>query len=230
MFQATLDVWEPSKKKLLTFGRASHAWAIDRSAAPWVSLWISTSMTSPTSGVLMTDQRSTFLGFLRFFEQHLLRTSSTYIKTSGLHSESGKAQRPQRRYWACGKYLKQQTSGKRNIRTEGELLFAAPTSLFCKYQGLARSKTPCWCIWIMRSGYGKNARVVELSSLCHIANRLPDLFSLPNFSANSRSNKLLADLPWLSWMEAASRRVRQFVSKCNMFKACWHDRYYHISQ
>lgn len=57
-----------------------------------------------------------------------------------------------------------------------------------------------------------------------------DLFSLPNFSASSRSNKLLADQPWLSWMEAESRRVRQFVSKCNMFKACWHDRYYHILQ
>ena len=32
-------------------------------------------------------------------------------------------------------------------------------------------------------------------------------FLLPNFSAHLRSNKLLADQPWLSWLEAAPRRV-----------------------
>lgn len=131
-----------NQKKLLTFGRASHAWAIDRSAAPWVSLWISTSMTSPTSGVLMTDQLN--VSWLSRFKNKICWGQTQNISRLQFHLESGKAQRPQRRNWACGKYLKQQTSGKRNIRTEGELLFAAPTSLVCKYQGLARSKTPCW--------------------------------------------------------------------------------------
>ena len=145
MFQPRWDVGTNPQKKRLTFGRASHAWAIDRSAAPWVSLWISTSMTSPTSGVLMTDQRSTFLWLLRYFSNKICWGQAQHISrlqdfTRSLEKPNGHNDGIEHveKIWN-NKHLE-----KRNIRTEGELLFAAPTSLFCKYQGLARSKTPCW--------------------------------------------------------------------------------------